>query len=48
MAQNNPSQFSALLIDKLNRIVEERESTARMEEKILSIVDPEVREAKDA
>ncbi|CAG5114634.1 unnamed protein product [Candidula unifasciata] len=34
MAQNNPNQFSALLIEKLTRIVEERESTARMEEKI--------------
>ncbi|KAH9504030.1 hypothetical protein Btru_067566 [Bulinus truncatus] len=37
IAETEPKRFADLLIDKLNRVLEERETTAKMEEKLKSI-----------
>lgn len=42
VAEVDPERFAALVIDKLNRLSEEAESTARNEEKLRSFSSSEV------
>ncbi|GFN86855.1 axin-1 [Plakobranchus ocellatus] len=41
VAETDPKRFSDLLIEKLNKVLEERESSAKVEEKLRSIAEPD-------